>query len=86
MTVGLFQAHSLLVEYAVTLDGMSGPLLAKLLHRVFALGMQKHNDRCILRKVQSVDGIGRHIQHTTPPLNQHTYTALGVTSSTQHRR
>ena len=69
MSVRLFQANSLLVEFAITLGGMSCPALAQFLHRMFALSTQKYNDRCILRKVQSIDSIWRHIEHAVTSLS-----------------
>lgn len=68
MTVGFLQAKSLLVEFAVTFDGISSPALAQFFHRVFILRAQKYDDRRILRKVESINGIGSHIQHTVTSL------------------
>jgi len=48
---------------------MSSPALSQFLHRMFALGAQKHDDRRVLRKVESIDSVRCYIQYTMTSLH-----------------
>ncbi len=62
MRVQLLQLHSLFVQLSGTLLWVLGPARSQLLHHVFAVGSQVHDDRTILRVVESVHRVGCHVQ------------------------
>ena len=66
---GLLQLGSLLVQLSRTLVGVLGEARAQLFHLRLAFRSQHDDDGSVLRVVEAVYCVGRHVQHTMLPLH-----------------